>query len=113
MWKSNKGFSLLETLIASIIFFFVITALLPQIYLLTIERKNLEMQQFANQWLNEKLFRVSLTNEDKSDITLFNEIPFYFELEVDEEPPLNPLYRGCVKWTNLLVRERVVCGTVR
>ncbi|KAA0549436.1 hypothetical protein FZW96_05880 [Bacillus sp. BGMRC 2118] len=115
MLKSNKGFSLLETLVASVIFFFIITAILPQIYLLSIERRNLELQLFANQWLNEQLFRASSRNETQSDhdITIFNDIPFYFEVEEVQEGPLQSINKGCVSWTNLLSRERVICGSVK
>lgn len=110
MWRNNKGFSLLETLIASTIFFFVITSVLTQLYLITLERKNQNLQQFANQWLIEKLLAGPLNSTNEPELTLYNGIPFYFELQEDY---VDLQYRGCVKWTNLLSRETIICGTVK
>jgi hypothetical protein len=107
---------LLETLVASSILFFIISILLPQLYLITIERENLLLQNFAGSILNEKLFEASINDgSTQEEIIMYEHHPFYLEITVEgkEEDSNRFLYRGCMRWTNLREKEEMICGSVR
>jgi hypothetical protein len=113
--KNSKGISLLETLVASAILFFIISILLPQLYFISIERKNLIIQNIAEKMLNEKLFETSATNGGSSAEILIHEgyPPYDLEIEVSEDESTRILYKGCIKWTNLGEKQESICGSVR
>jgi type II secretory pathway pseudopilin PulG len=112
--KSSKGISLLETLVASAILFFLISILLPQLYFVSIERKNLIMQYFAVRVLNERLFETSASGGNSyNEVVLHDGYPYDLEIVVDEDESPRLLYKGCIKWTNLIEKQESICGSVR
>lgn len=71
------------------------------------------MEQFANEWLNESLLELEKKDEVAiSNVTLHHGVPYYLEIEKKGDS-LTISYRGCVRWTNLLLKEEMVCGTVK
>ncbi|WP_456278304.1 hypothetical protein [Bacillus sp. AK128] len=113
--RNSKGISLLETVIASGILFFVIMLVLPQLYLISIERKNLVLENFARKTLNEKLFTQSINRDTElNEIVIFNRIPLELMIRAKREEENNEIwtYHGCIKWTDLLKQTKQKCGSI-
>jgi type II secretory pathway pseudopilin PulG len=112
--KSSKGISLLETLVSILILFFVISLILPQLYLVAKERKNLVMENVAIKILNEKLFEQSISNDIYlNEVALFEGVPLYIEIELVDGDSARPMYTGCITWVDLLEKDKKRCGSVR
>jgi hypothetical protein len=111
--NNSKGVSLLEALIASLILFFVIALLIPQLYTLTLERRNLVLDNFARKTLNERLFIQSIKREPEiNEIVLFDRIPLELSIMVEASDSIPKNYRGCITWIDFLNREKQRCGMV-
>jgi hypothetical protein len=92
----------------------VISLILPQLYLVAIERRNLVMENFAIKTLNEKLFEQSISNDFYlNEVALFEGVPLYIEIELMDINSSRPVYKGCITWIDLLEEDKKRCGSVR
>ncbi len=111
--RKSQGISLLETLVSLSILFFIISLVLPQLYLLSIERENLKLENFAMKTLNEQLFEHSIEkNAGSNEVSMLLGIPFNIEVINTKNELDQQIYEGCIRWENLKKRERIKCGSV-
>ncbi|MBM7660862.1 hypothetical protein JOC85_001634 [Bacillus mesophilus] len=111
--NNSKGVSLLEALVASLILFFVLALLIPQLYTLSLERRNLMLDNFARKTLNEKLFMQSVKREPElNEIVLFDRVALELTIKGEASDSIPKSYRGCITWIDFFKREKQRCGIV-
>lgn len=106
MWKKDKGFTLFETLIASLLLFSMLTVLLPLLSLLAKEQySNVERLKITSKLHDELQEALAGTVSYPSEYTI---IPYRtsaeFSFALDGE-----YLKGCAEWTNAKQQTEKKC----
>ncbi|RYG74687.1 type II secretion system protein [Lentibacillus lipolyticus] len=102
---NNKGFTLIETIVAASLLMVIITTLIPAANLLMSERKAMEQKYTIVNELHSKLQSSLWNNRHPSNFVKEidgTKATFSFATERD-------LLKGCVTWTNAQKREDEFC----
>lgn len=108
MWKKDKGFTLFETLIASLLLFSMLTILLPLLSIIAKEQYNsIEKVQITSK-LHDDMQGVlagAAPFQDYYTVTPY-QTPAAFSFSLEGE-----YLKGCAEWTNAKQKKRVNAST--
>ncbi|HEX6594440.1 MAG TPA: prepilin-type N-terminal cleavage/methylation domain-containing protein [Bacillota bacterium] len=104
---SNKGFTLIEVLIASTVVFVIITTIVPIVMLIEYERNVLRTRLTYTHLLHDELQPYLWETDQKLPHTYtkkiqLNEVTFHFSKN-------NHLVKGCVQWQNVKQTNEKMC----
>lgn len=108
--KNNKGYILIEVLIATSMLFTFVFTFVPLTSLLLVERENLSHYRQISSQLHDKLLFIIYDDDHPPDLPKqykesFKDYPVIYLFRKDE----NDLIKGCALWRNNNDRQEEVC----
>ncbi|TMN20960.1 type II secretion system protein [Lentibacillus cibarius] len=106
--KNNKGFTLIETIVATSLVMMVIVSLIPAVNILSKERMSLQQKRSISNELHSELQSYVWTDRHPR-------LPVHFVKEIKGVRAVfsftaeRELLKGCVTWTNAQKREEKLC----
>lgn len=103
---NNKGFTLIEVLVATSIIFMLLTTILPISLLLEKERIVLSERRMLAAHLHDELQQYLWNDLDlpKYYSTIVNQIEVSYNFAIEER-----LIKGCVTWENARKTDETIC----
>ena len=103
--KSNKGFTLIEVLVAMSIIMMLVATIVPIDLLLKQEKKILQDRRIISFYLHDELQEVVLGKAKlKHEQVMVRNSPVSIEFKAEAE-----WVKGCARWTNAKQKEESVC----
>lgn len=106
--KDNKGFTLLETVVAASILFTVILIVVPISSLLMIER-NVQSERYEYTKQLQLELQPFIHRESKLRSTNYNRVVNNKKLSFHITKENNNLIKGCVTWENVRTNQEETC----
>lgn len=106
--STNKGFVLLEMIVALSMLLFITLTIFPFSSLIMIERKNIEVQSRGNELLSDELQAFLLDSQAAKNKTL-EDVGTQYKIDWTYDQSLQK-WKACISWNNLQNRTVERCG---